>query len=220
MAPAVGIPLVSREVRHCTMVASSTHQLRKEIKVTFSVGTKFWRILNGFRKYYEKAEHKECLVVPYVVTCAAALEATMNDKLIEYAHGRWGDDPTLAQSLLSMSMRGKLNALVPLLTDHRFQFSRTHFVYRRLNSLISVRNILVHPKPFEKKFPISDQVHPLGYPILDGYVEAAEDMTLGAIEKFNPLEYHEALEKLDKWFFRRLPDHISKVAMLVANSRQ
>lgn len=198
-------------------MASSTHQSRK-IKVTFSVITKFHRILNGYRKHYQKAEHKDCLFIPYVLTCAAALEATMNEKLIEYADRRWGsDDPTLAQSLLSMTLRGKLNALVPLLTDHRFQFNRKHFVYKRLNMLISIRNILVHPKPFDKEISVSDQRHPLGYPILDGYVEIAEDLTLGAAEKFNPLEYHEALEKLDKWFFMRLPDHISKVAMLTAN---
>jgi hypothetical protein len=200
-------------------MVSSTHQSRKKIKVTFGVRAKFDRILNGYRKHYQKAEHKDYLFIPYVLTCAAALEATMNEKLVEYAHRRWSsDEPTLAQSLLSMTLRGKLNALVPLLTDHRFQFNHKHFVYKRLNALISIRNILVHPKPFDKELSVSDQVHPLGYPILDGYVEIAEDLTLGAAEKFNPLEYHEALEKLDKWFFMRLPDHISKVAMLVANN--
>ena len=116
-----------------------------------------------------------------------------------------------------MNLRSKLNALVPLLTEHRFQFNRNHFVYRRLNSHISVRNALVHPKPFEHDFPVSHEVHPLGYPVLDGYVEVADDLTLGKVKEFGPLEYHEALEKLDKWFFKRLPDHISKVAMLVAN---
>src|SRR5262249_32555814 len=154
------------------------------------------------------------LVVPFVVTCAATLEATLKDQLVEYAHRKWDwDEPALAHSLLTISLRSKLNALVPLLTEHRFQFNRNHFVYRRLNSLISVRNTLVHPRPFEHDFPVSEQVHPLGHPILDGYVAVAEDLTLGAVEKFEPLEYYEALEKLDKWFFRRLPDHISKVAM-------
>ena len=205
--------------RHSTTMTSNTRQSQKKIKVTFSVIAKFHWILNGYRKHYQKAEHKDCLFIPYVLTCAAALEATMNEKLIGYADHRWGsDDPTLAQSLLSMTLRGKLNALVPLLTDHRFQFNRKHFVYQRLNALISIRNILVHPKPFDKEFSVSDQVHPLGYPILDGYAEIADDLTLGAAEKFDPLEYHEALEKLDKWFFRKLPDHISKVAMLVANN--
>jgi hypothetical protein len=155
--------------------------------------------------------------VPYVITCAAALEATLNDRLFRFAGERWGwDQPALARSLLTMSLRGKLNALVPLLTDHRFQFNSAHFVYRRLNSLISIRNILVHAKPFEKEFSVSGK-DPLGFPILDGYYEIANDITLGATEEFTPVQYHETLEKLDKWFFRRLPDHVSKLAMLVAN---
>jgi hypothetical protein len=46
------------------------------------------------------------------------------------------------------------------------------------------------------------------------------DITLGASKTFTPLEYHEALEKLDKWFFHRFPDRLSKVAMVVDRSKE
>ncbi len=199
-------------------MSSNKSKARRTIRVSLLAWPRLSRILDGLRKHYEKVTDKDCLVVPFVVTCAVALEARLNDELVNYAHSKWDwDEPALAQSLLTMNLRSKLNALVPLLTEHRFQFNRNHFVYRRLNSLISVRNALVHPKPFEHDFPVSHEVHPLGYPVLDGYVEVADDLTLGKVREFGPLEYHEALEKLDKWFFKRLPDHISKVAMLVAN---
>jgi len=44
----------------------------------------------------------------------------------------------------------------------------------------------------------------------------APDITLGASKTFTPLEYHEALDKLEKWFFLRCPDKLAKVAMVLA----
>jgi hypothetical protein len=41
------------------------------------------------------------------------------------------------------------------------------------------------------------------------------DVTLGAAGEFTPPEYHEALDKLEKWFFRRCPDRLSKVDMVI-----
>ena len=49
---------------------------------------------------------------------------------------------------------------------------------------------------------------------------AGPDITLGASKTFTPLQYHEALEKLEKWFFARCPDRLSKIAMVVDRSRE
>jgi hypothetical protein len=210
--------LVMRVIRRAMAKTRPTTPNKKTVRVHFVATVKFSRILSGLRKLYEAAPENESLVVPYVITCAATLEARLNDALADYGHRRWGwNEKTLTQSLLSMSFRGKLNALVPLLTDHRYQFNRNHYVYQRLNSLISVRNLLVHPKPFEREIPMPDIPHPLGYVIPDGYYDIADDLTFGAVERFTPIEYHDALEKLDKWFFNRLPDRISKVALFVQN---
>lgn len=45
------------------------------------------------------------------------------------------------------------------------------------------------------------------------------DIALGATKTFTPLEYHEALDKLEKWFFRRYPDKLTKVAMVIDRSK-
>jgi hypothetical protein len=47
-------------------------------------------------------------------------------------------------------------------------------------------------------------------------VELLDDLTMGATDTFEPVEYHEALEKLESWFFQRCPDRLSKVAIVVA----
>lgn len=191
---------------------------KKTVRVRFAAARKFSPILNSLRDHYKSAGKQDWLATPYIVTCAAALEAKLNDELVEYAHRKWDwDDPAFAQSLLTMTFRSKLHSLVPLLTDHRFQFNRDHFVYKRLSSLISVRNVLVHPKPIEKELPISEKLHPFDLPMPEGYYELVEDITLGAIKTFDPLDYHDAIEKLDKWFFRRVPDRLDKLAMLVPN---
>lgn len=33
---------------------------------------------------------------------------------------------------------------------------------------------------------------------------------------YSPLAFHQALERLDRWFFRRCPDQLTKIAMVVA----
>ena len=197
---------------------ASAQNKPKKVSVLIFQSPRFRVILDARRKQYEATKEKDKFAVPYVLTCAAALECRLNDELVGYATKRWrGDDNPLSHSLLSMSFRGKLNSLVPILTENRYQFDRSHFVYRRLSSLIFVRNFLVHAKPISKQLAVSDKPHPLGFPILEGYYEIVEDFTLGAVEDFTPLEYHDALEKLDKWFFRRLPDKIGKVALLKRN---
>ena len=153
---------------------------KKTVRVRLAATARFSRVLDSMRSHYEHAKDKEWLVIPYIVTCAAALEARLNDELVEYAHRKWQcNEPTFAQSLLTMSLRGKLNTLVPLLTEHRFQFNRSHFVYQRLNSLISVRNLLVHPKPVYKDLPVAGDPHPFGFQIPEEYFELVEDVTLG-----------------------------------------
>ncbi len=177
------------------------------------------------RKTYEESDNKNALCVPYIIMCAAALEAILNDALIEHASDKWGkDNKDYANSLMSMSFRSKLDSLAPLLTSHQYRFDKNHWVYQRLGALITERNNLVHPKPQEHEIPITRGPHPVfggaSHPQLPiEYFELAEDLTLGSGKKYSPQEFHEAIEKFDKWFLRRLPDRISKVALLVQNRK-
>ena len=195
------------------------------MRVSFRASVKFERILQVIRETYESSDNKNGLCVPYIVMCAAALEAILNDALLQHASSKWGyEQKDYANSLMSMSFRNKLNSLAPLLTSHKYRFDKNHWVYQRLGALISERNNLVHPKPQEHDIPITRGPHPVyggtQSPILpDEYYDLADDLTLGSGKKYSPQEYHEAIEKFDKWFLQRLPDRVSKVALLVPNAK-
>jgi hypothetical protein len=110
------------------------------------------RILAGIRKEYILKEKPYYLAVPYVLMCATTLEARLNDALYDHAFHTWGEKyKAIADAYLSMSFRGKLNSLVPILTNDKYRISQEHFVYQRLASLISVRNLLAHLKPTIEK---------------------------------------------------------------------
>src|SRR5690606_436730 len=90
------------------------------MRVSFRASVKFERILGVMRKTYEAADRKDGLCVPYIVMCAAALEAILNDALLEHASSKWGaEEKDYASSLMTMSFRSKLNSLAPLLTSHQ-----------------------------------------------------------------------------------------------------
>ena len=199
---------------------------QERIKVSFRASVKFERMLRVFRETYLGSDRQDALTVPYIVMCAAALEAIVNDALLDHAADKWGrDQKDFGAALLTMNFRSKLDALPMLLTSHAFRFDKQHWVYQRLSALISERNSVVHPKPQEHDFPITRRPHPVfgGSPCFPEfpaeYYTLAEDLTMGSGRKFTPLEYHEALEKLDKWFLRRLPSGVSKIAMLVPNAK-
>jgi hypothetical protein len=178
-------------------------------------------ILDAVRKeYLSEGEHKH-LAVPYVLMCATTLEARLNDELHGYASKIWGDDyKSIADAYLSMSFRGKLTAVVPFLTNNKYRINQKHIVYQRLASLITVRNLLVHPEPTVEKFEIrelpEDKRLPFPYPQLPREIfEKLDDLTMGATKKYTPVEYHDAIKKFERWFFNRYPDRLSKVSMVV-----
>lgn len=180
------------------------------------------RILREIRKKYIDESEPDYLAVPYVLMCATALEARLNDELYNYALSAWQDNfSMIAQSYLSINFKGKLNAFVSILTNDRYRINQDHFVYQRLASLIKVRNTLAHPKPSIQDYEIVKN-DPMTWPPFQlplEFYENVSDLTLGSTDAFTPLEYHEAMEKLEKWFFNRCPDRLSKIAMVVANEQ-
>jgi hypothetical protein len=159
------------------------------------------RALDRLRKHYKEQAQPDWLVIPYVLTCAAYLEAKLNDTLLQNADSEWGDDVTAA--LMSLSLPRKLLILVPLLTDGKYSIKKNHLVYERLASLIRVRNTIAHAKSVYldieatedevMKFTIDAKAYEVPTKIMDGEM----DITLGASKTFTPLEYHEALDKLE-----------------------
>lgn len=180
----------------------------------------YQRVLDAIRDKYLAENEPEHLAVPYVLMCATTLEARLNDELHDFAATNWRDSfKPIADAYMSMNFRGKLNALVPILTNNQYRINQDHVVYQRLVSLISVRNLLAHPKPTVSEFADASEdapTWPFPYPMIPKeMVEILSDLTMGATKTFSPIEYHDALEKLERWFFHRCPDRLSKIAMVV-----
>lgn len=92
--------------------------------------------------------HKS-LKVPFILTCAAALEYYLNDLIIDYADNYWTleDHRDIASALISIHFKKKLNFIVPLLSNNKYMINQTHYTYKRLSDLIQRRNSLIHNKP-------------------------------------------------------------------------
>ena len=94
--------------------------------------------------------HTNTLILPFTFTCAAALEATLNDHLVAYTFNVFGLENyrRQAEALLTLSLRAKLDSVVPLLSANRFVIRTDSVHYISLSKLISTRNDLVHSKSF------------------------------------------------------------------------
>jgi len=175
--------------------------------------------LRDYRQLFIDKGEPTVLVIPYVLACAACLEATLNDKLFDFAFSRFGKE--VSDGLMSLSLPQKLESIVPLLTDGAYRFEKGHWVYRRLRSLISVRNAITHSKPkWEETVANEDDMIEIPL-ITSGVVKVPRIFCPWAATANNipsPIEFHEALEKFDKWFFRRCPDKLHKVEMVVATA--
>jgi|GEM_PF-2975678 len=199
-----------------------------ETKKTFArrviKSTQLNRVLSKLREHYVKDDHPEYLVIPYILTCAAYLEAKLNDSLFE-THRQYGEE--FAQAMMSLSLPNKLKVLVPTLTSGQYNINKNHFVYQRLISLIRIRNTIAHAKSEIEEVSASPDELTDMFVLNEGatkipkqFLMTEPDITLGAAKDFSPLEYHEALEKLEKWFFHRYPDRLRKVAMVIERSTE
>lgn len=95
------------------------------------------------RAYWTFRSEQQELIVPFVITCAAALECVLNDCLIQACRGTKHREAQL-DGYLSMTLKGKLINVVPTVTDQRFAINQDHKVYQHLVDLIRIRNKLVH----------------------------------------------------------------------------
>ncbi len=144
--------------------------------------------------------------VPFVLTCAAALECSLNDHIIEHYTDTYGEHGKLQiPGLLSVTLKGKLLNIVPLLTSNKFIINIEHKIYQILAELIKTRNRLVHNK---SSYEIHDGLvkeDKNGNPYIDipdsikNKIERKIDPTLGV--KGDIGKYHDSLEKLHELFF-------------------
>lgn len=114
--------------------------------VTFSEQSAFYfDLLLDLREratWFFTDRHKP-LIVPFVITCAAALECILNDCLIREFRGTKHFEAQL-DGYLSMTLKGKLINVVPAITAQRFAINQDHKAFQHLIELIRIRNKLVH----------------------------------------------------------------------------
>jgi len=154
--------------------------------------------------FFDK-EKSEIHTIPFVLTVASALECSLNDYIIEYYYKNYKEDMAkiLISGLLSMTVKGKLQNIVPLLTANKYIINTNHKTYHVLVELIKMRNNLVHNKSgftrhkFDIKIDIDNEVY------LDGDLELLEkdniDYSFGIRKNIG--DYHDALEELHELFF-------------------
>jgi hypothetical protein len=146
--------------------------------------------------------HSNTNVLPFTFTCAAALEATLNDHLVAYAFEEYGIDDYRrhADAVLSMGLRSKLDMVVPLLSHNKFLIRSESKSYQVLIQLIRLRNELVHSKSFfvecvtwseaQEKVVFDKKKH-----------ETMLKRGLRSVEAADCREFYLALESLDEKFF-------------------
>jgi hypothetical protein len=119
---------------------------RKKISIRYftSQSERYLTVLSVLREracWFFEGEN-QILSLPFVLTCAAALECSLNDTLIR-AMDEQGNGPLL-DGYLSMSLRGKLTNVCTIVTESEYRINTEHKSYLALAELVSLRNRLVH----------------------------------------------------------------------------
>jgi len=147
---------------------------------------------------------KDKLAVPFVLTCASSLECLLNDNIIRHLWEIWSEDNyrPIVDGHLSMSLRGKLDTVVPLLTDNQYQLNRAHPAYQSLAELITQRNRIAHNKSFFDEVELElGEMDASGtatarLELPEQYLKQANDATFALSVGSKPLSYFQALKQL------------------------
>jgi hypothetical protein len=123
----------------------------KTYTIHFSLASSYLKVLEGLSHSLDPNDSPDSFDrLPFIVTCAATLECVLNESIIQYAIGHFPPEDVrrIAGAHLSMSLRGKLDCVVPLLSKSEFVNRRDSAAYQHLVKLISVRNTLMHNKSY------------------------------------------------------------------------
>lgn len=89
----------------------------------------------------------DCLVVPFILTLSAWLEAGLNDYLLIDTFIKHGSEryKNLAEGYVNISFSKKLRLVVAILTDNTFQLRDDSAIVQKLDRMIAARNKITHP---------------------------------------------------------------------------
>lgn len=85
---------------------------------------------------------------PFILTLCAWLESTINDWLIIDQFEKHGADcySAIIEGYIWMRFESKLRVIVATITDNKFQLREDSRIVHKLDELIRVRNMLIHPQ--------------------------------------------------------------------------
>ena len=177
------------------------------VGILYRYSNHYFSALETLRKLMQSLEDERTgLVLPFTITCAATLESLLNDHIVSELWEEWTEDhyKQLSESYLTMSLRGKLDSIVSLLTHNRFLINRDHKIYCRLAALVSLRNKLVHKKSFMEEYMFEFHEDEQGImqmrsPSLSQ--PKFKDITMGIEAEFGVFEFHDSLLGLKDKFF-------------------
>jgi len=163
------------------------------------------QILTDFRSeigWFFEHGNKDIYVVPFLLTCAAALECSLNDHLISHLSSIEGEHgKNQIPGFLSMTLKGKLINVVPILTQNKYVINTQHKAYQILTDLIKKRNKLTHNKSDYEEFEgtIDEDKNGIISIVLPEEInQKLDDITLGV--GCNIGKYHDSLEKFHELF--------------------
>lgn len=122
-------------------------------------GGSYVRSIQTLLEHVEKYESVlNPYIIPFLITCAAAIEALLNDAIIVECRHRFPrkDIKRISSAHLGMSLSGKLDNLGWLLTDNEFITNNESAIYQQLKFIIKKRNEIMHRKEFHKEVKVAD----------------------------------------------------------------
>lgn len=92
-------------------------------------------------------DQRDILIIPFILTIAASLEANLNDWFLIDTFAKHGENQAriMVEGYTGISFAKKLRLVVPILTDNTFQVKEDSPIIRTLDNLISSRNKITHP---------------------------------------------------------------------------
>jgi hypothetical protein len=129
-------------------------------KSKFKSGKKYSKWVPG--PHYEwSAEHLikliekeqkdfDFLIVPFVLTLSASLEANLNDWMLIDTFNKHGPESykQIAEAYTRAPFSKKLRLAVAVMTDNNFQLREDSPIVKKLDELIATRNKITHPLTF------------------------------------------------------------------------
>ena len=158
--------------------------------------------------WFFSKKKNEVNTVPFILTAAAGLECMLNDNILKHYKNTYDAEQagSLIPGILSMTLRGKLLNVVPLLTQNKYCINTNHKIYQSLADLISIRNQLVHNKSAYETFDALVKEDEKGGWFIEPGEDAkkrmdsdSRDFTFGIDRDIGI--YHDSLESLYDMFF-------------------